>query len=268
MKIIVADDEPLALEDLEDAVRGEKPKAEIYAFSNPMEILSFARETACDIAFLDIDMGCMSGIDVAKQLKIWYPKINIIFVTAYSEYMHTAIKMRASGYVTKPVTKEDVRDELGNLRNPVIQNEKDKLTVRCFGNFDVFVDGHSLKFERNKTKEMLAYLVDRRGSSVTSGELRAVLWEGVSNDKNTGTYLQILKKDLISTLKREGFTDVLVTSWNQYAIDTQKIVCDYYDFLAGKPEGIRAYNGEYMSQYSWGEVEKAHLEEKIDKNED
>lgn len=262
MKIIVADDEELSLEDLMGIVKDVEPQAQVYGFSDPAEVVEFTKEEKCDIAFLDIDMGYMSGIEVAKELKILHPKINIIFVTAYSEYMHTAIKMRASGYLTKPATKDDVIEELKNLRNPIVLEEEDKLVAKCFGTFDVFVDGKSLDFERSRTKEMLAYLIDRRGNAVTSGELRAVLWEDADTDKNTGTYLQILKKDLISTLMKVGLEDVLVTSWNKYAINTEKISCDYYDFLEDKPEGVRAYNGEYMSQYTWAEVENVVLQRK------
>lgn len=261
MRIITADDEPLALESLTEAVKEAVPEEEIHEFSNPEKLLEFAGSTLCDVAFLDIDMGFMSGIEVAKKLKIWNPAINIIFVTAYSEYMYTAIKMRVSGYLTKPVTREEVKEELENLRNPVRMPAEHRLQAKCFGTFDVFVEGKSLSFERSKTKELLAYLIDRRGNAVTSGEIRAVLWENAPNDKTTGTYLQILKKDLVSALKREGVEDVLKLSWNKYAIDSGKISCDYYDYLDDKPEGVHAYNGEYMSQYSWGELANAILQD-------
>lgn len=266
MKIVIADDEEPALEELTEIVKEERPQDEIVSFKSPKELMEFAQNTEVDVAFLDIDMGSMSGMEAARQIKVWYPQVNIIFVTAYSQYMHSAIKMRASGYLTKPATREDVREELENLRNPVRMPATHRLQAKCFGTFDVFVEGKSLSFQRSKTKELLAYLIDRRGNAVTSGELRAVLWENASNDKSTGTYLQILKKDLISTLKEVGAGDVLDVSWNKYAIDTEQISCDYYDFLKGEPEGIHAYNGEYMSQYSWGEVENAVLQEKATKN--
>lgn len=53
---------------------------------------------------------------------------------------------------------------------------------------------------------------------------------------------------------------MFVESRGKDAIVPEKISCDYYDYLDDKPEGIRAYNGEYMSQYSWGELnQKAFL---------
>lgn len=263
MRILAADDESFVLKELVKTIKEVKPEAEVKAFLEPEEVLDYARKNPCDVAFLDIEMGSMSGIEVAKQLKIWYPKINLIFVTGYDEYMAEAFKLHASGYVQKPVTKEAIKAELEELRTPVIPQEKNKLVARCFGTFDVFVNGKSLKFSRSKTKEMLAYLIDRRGSGVTSGELRAVLWKEAETDQNTGIYLQKLKKDLIEVLKEAGVEDVFRTSWNQYAIDPDKISCDYYDYMENKASGIQAYSGEYMAQFSWGEMKRAILKKEL-----
>lgn len=254
MKIIVADDEILALKQLVSVIKETEPEAEITPFQKPEELLNYVREHSCDVAFLDVEMGSMTGIEVAKQLKTWHPKVNLIFVTGYGEYAQKAIKLRASGYLMKPATVEEIREELDNLRNPMNVDDN-RLAARCFGTFDVFWKGKSIDFERNKTKEMLAYLIHRKGSSVTSGELRAVLWKDAKTDENTRSYLSKVQKDLVSTLKRLGLEDVLNITWGKYAVNTARISCDYYDYLNDKPEGVRAYNGEYMSQYSWGEAQ-------------
>ncbi len=57
MRIIIADDEPLMLKDLERVVRSVRPKDEIHTFSDGMELLQFAMENPCEVAFLDIRMG-------------------------------------------------------------------------------------------------------------------------------------------------------------------------------------------------------------------
>lgn len=254
MKIIAADDETFALKALADAIRQAAPDAELHTFDDPEDVLGYAKEHPCDVAFLDVRMGEISGIDVAKQLKVWYPKVNIVFVTGYDNYMDKAIRLHVSGYMTKPATKEAVAAELDNLLNPIQPVYENVLVARCFGNFEVYVNGQSVVFEKSKTKELLAYLIDRRGASVTSGELRTVLWADVQTDENTHSYLSKLKKDLTDTLGRLGVADVFVSSWNRYAINPDEIVCDYYSYLNGEPEGIKAYNGEYMSQYSWADL--------------
>ncbi|MDD5949982.1 MAG: response regulator, partial [Lachnospiraceae bacterium] len=73
MRIIAVDDEPYALEELVEAIKKAEPEAEVYDFMDPAEALAFAKEQSCDVAFLDVDMGYTSGIEVAKQLKLWYP---------------------------------------------------------------------------------------------------------------------------------------------------------------------------------------------------
>lgn len=262
MRIIAADDEPLALKALERAIRQAGPQEELYTFTEPEEVLEYAKTHSVQVAFLDIEMGTMSGIEVAKQLKIWYPKINIVFVTGYNDYMADAIRLRMSGYVEKPVTKEKIQIELEDLKYPQIEQittgEK-KLTARCFGTFDVFVNGQHLEFGKEKAKEMLAYLIDRRGSAVTTGELRSVLWQNAENDNNTRAYLSKAKKDLKDVLKKAGVEDIFLEFRRKYAIDPTKIKCDYYDYLDDNPDGVRAYNGEYMMPYDWGEIQNVIL---------
>ena len=245
MNILAADDEELGCRQLVRAIEEVAPNENLMAFQDSNELLKYARNHPCDVAFLDVEMGSISGLEIAKQLKLWYPKVNIVFVSGYNQYMEKAFKLRVSGYIMKPVKKEDIKEELEGLRIPVLLVNKDILVAKCFGTFDVFVNGTSLKFKRSKAKEMLAYLIDRRGNAVTSGELRAILWEDVNTDHNTGVYLQLIKRDLIRTLKEIGQEDIFITSRNKYAINPELISCDYYDYLNNKPAGIR------MEQYQW-----------------
>lgn len=127
----------MALEMTCEAVREVCPKANIYPFSKPSRLLEFAKETRCKIAFLDICMRGVSGIDVAKQLKEIIPDINIIFVTGYDEYTKDAMATHASGYIEKPVTAGKVRKETEDLRYHCRAKEP-RLKIQCFGNFEVY----------------------------------------------------------------------------------------------------------------------------------
>ena len=108
MRILCLDDEALALKMLEMCVKKVKPDADVAAFDDWEDLLADAEKNGCDVAFLDIHMRGMTGVEVAKRLKELNPKMNIIFVTGFSEYKADAMDMRASGYIMKPVTKEDV----------------------------------------------------------------------------------------------------------------------------------------------------------------
>jgi two-component SAPR family response regulator len=199
-------------------------------------------------------MAGMNGIALAKKLKDLIPKINIIFVTAYSEYATEAFELYPSGYVLKPVTKEAAEREIENLRHPLEQKGGANLYVQTFGNFEVFSNGAPLKFRYSKSKELLAYLIDRNGAAVNTNQLCAVLWEEKQESKNMKTYLRKLVSDLMKTLREAGADDIIQKRYNNFAVVPDKIDCDSYGFMKGDPKCINAYKGQYMFQYSWAEM--------------
>ena len=248
MKILLVDDEELQLIRLEKVLRKLLPDSELLCYSNPKKAYDENIENNIDIAFLDIEMPVINGILLAKKFKKINPKINIIFVTAYNDYALQAYNIHASGYVMKPVNENKIKAELDELRHiPDIKDKNEKLLqVKCFGNFEVFKCGVPLKFHRQKSKELLAYLIDREGASVNMNELNAVLWD---EDKNS--YLRNLISDLSETLKEVGASDVFIKKHNECYIDISKIDCDAYEYKNNNPDAIRMYRGEYMIQYPW-----------------
>lgn len=262
MRIIAVDDEKIALEALTSAIGKADENAEVISFRKVAEALEYVESNGVDVAFLDIEMRQMSGIELAKKLKLANPHINIIFATGYADYRGDAFEMHASGYITKPVTADKIRAELDNLRFPVVENGsmppiggKKRMYCQTFGNFEVFVDGRPVEFKYDKTKELLAYLVDR-AAVCTTAEIMTALWE----DENHDSYFRNLKKDLIEGLEAVGCKDVLVNQWGKLGIIPDMIDCDCYDWKKGIPSAINAFRGEYMAQYSWGEFLRGFFE--------
>lgn len=66
--------------------------------------LEWAKDTRPDVAFLDIQLRGMTGIQLAEKLKEMYPDLPIVFVTGYREYAFDAIQLHVAGYLLKPVT--------------------------------------------------------------------------------------------------------------------------------------------------------------------
>ncbi|MBR3538585.1 MAG: response regulator [Eubacterium sp.] len=254
MRILCLDDEELALRMLEICVREVKPDAEVEGFDDQDDLLESAEKNGCDVAFLDIHMRGMTGVEVAKRLKEINPKMNIIFVTGFSEYKGDAMDMKASGYIMKPVTKEEVAEELDNLRFPIVPKKNVKLRVQCFGNFDVFLpNGEHVRFERSKAKEVFAYLVHRHGSSCTLREIFAVIFEDEPYEKKLQNLLQTYIYAMIKSLKEIGAEDVIVRSYNALAVNTDLLDCDYYRFKELDPGAVNSYESEYMNQYEWAD---------------
>ena len=254
MKIIAVDDERIALEGLLDMIGEAAPTAELNGFEYPEDALAFVDENDCNIAFLDVEMAGMSGVELAEQLKRRNPDINIIFATGFEEYRKEAYDLHASGYLTKPITVEKVKRELSDLRRPITKNVR--LRVQAFGNFEVFVDETPIAFKYSKTKELFAYLIDRKGALCTLAEMQAVLFEDGSSHES---YMKSLRRDLLGILTLLGCEDVVVQQRGKLGIIPDRVECDYYDWCDGKRKGI-LWQGEYMAQYSWSEYTAGVLE--------
>ena len=254
MNSLVVDDKQLAVNAVVRIVITLDPEGTCEGVRTADAALEYVRTHAVDVAFLDVEMPQMTGLELAKRIKDVRPNVNIIFVTAYEEYAFEAHKLYASGYLLKPVKEEDVRAALENLRHPVQLEKTDKLQVRCFGNFDVFMNDQPLRFKRTKSKEMLAYLIDRRGSRCTIGELVSVLWRDDAHSPSRRTQVRNLISDLRNALKDAGAEDVIVRGRDEIAIVPESVDCDYYRFLDGDPYAVNLYRGAYMSQYSWVEM--------------
>ena len=244
MKILLVDDEELQLIRLENACKKVIPDSEFFSFTNPLKVVE--SNVNFDLAFLDIEMPGLNGIQLAKKLKSINPKIKIIFVTAYNNYALDAYRLHASGYITKPVNENKIKAEIDELDNVINLKSEKKLQVKCFGNFEIFHNGSPVKFSYQKSKEVFAYLIDREGSSINVNELNAILWE-----EDHKSYLRNLIADIKQSLKSIDCDDVFVKKFNGYSIDVNKIDCDAYEYKKDNPDAVRLYRGEYMIQYPW-----------------
>ena len=256
MIAIAVDDEILMLGALVKAIKASPDITDVTQFSSCEDALEFVKENLVDIAFLDINMRGMGGLALAQNIISLCPDCKIVFCTGYEEYAVSAFKLHVSGYLLKPVSAEDVQGEIDNIKG-VRQKEK-PLTVKCFGNFEVYAKGKKLTFKRSKTKELFAFLIDRNGAGVTVGEIGVALWENDEAQKNQN-YIHQLFRDLRQTLDAVGIGEIFERNNYLYSIKPEKIDCDYFDYLKnGKPDFL----GEYMSQYSWAEETSGLLWEK------
>ena len=250
MNLLLVDDEKLALEALNKAVLGVLPEGNVHSFQKARLALECAEENKIDIAFLDIDMPVISGLEMANKLQQINSNTNIIFVTGFSEYALDAFNVYASGYLTKPVTAEALKGAVNHLRYPIISK---RVRFQCFGNFEVYCDNKLVQFSLNKTKELLAYLVDRNGAECRKNEIIAALFEDNFNTE----YYKKLRKDLIDTFTSLGIVETIGISRGGLAINKELVECDYYDYL-GKKQG--KIPKEYMTQYSFAEKTFASLQ--------
>lgn len=256
MNIIAVDDERYQLEALEQAVNKVEPDAKLVTFRKSREALEYAKDNNIDVALLDIEMPILTGVELAKELKKINPRVNIIFCTGYDEYALEAMQIKASGYLLKPIKASELENELNNLRHEVKVESQAKIYAQCFGNFQLYINGSAIEFKFDMSKEIVAYLVDKKGSMCSNNEIISELWE---DDGNHKSYFQDLRKDIKDTLREAGAPNLVEFGWGKMRIDTEQFQCDYYDWIEGKASGINAYTGDYMSSYTWAEKTNASL---------
>lgn len=122
MTVVCVDDHSILLNGLAESVKQILPDANVNAFVSANAALAFVKKNGCDILICEIELYDMSGITLAKQIKKLNPKVNIIFHTVCGEREHAreALSVKASGYLVKPATREQLESELKNLRYSVL----------------------------------------------------------------------------------------------------------------------------------------------------
>ncbi len=116
--VIMVDDSRVILTEGLAVLEEAMPNATITGFIWPLEALEYAKMNQIALAVLDIELGTASGLDLCRELLKINPRTNVVFLTAYADYSLDAWKTKASGFLLKPLTLEDVKEQLKMLRYP------------------------------------------------------------------------------------------------------------------------------------------------------
>lgn len=247
MKALCVDDEPLLLRSLQKAVESSPDIKEAFAFGDEREALFWAENNPFDIAFLDIELTSMDGIELARKLKEIKPECSVVFCTGHSEYAMRAFGVHASGYILKPVVAEDVQKEIDYIKGGSAPGQT-LVTARLYGHAAFFAkDGSRIAFRRRKTLELFALLVHFRGAPLRADEICFYMWKDsdVMLEQNR-QYLWKLMGDLRTALANAGAPEVLVHRSGGYSVDMSAVRADLtgrgslpylqdFDWAAGGP---------------------------------
>lgn len=275
-RAIIVDDEPAAIGKLEKMLLETEGMRIIGTFTDPVAALEFVQQNQTDIAFLDIEMPKLTGIELADRLMDIQNTINIVFVTAYSEYAVDAFRCHALDYLLKPVEKERLHMTISRLSYiaalPVLSPHR--VTVNCFGRLTVTIDGQPLKFRTSKAEELFAYLVDNNGQPVHRNHIMDAFWNDYDGDRALilfNTTLHYLKKAFLQF----GVKLSVIHHRGSYSLDMSGIECDAVLFRnkADKlkkisNENVKAfedamdlYTGGYLEQneYDWAHQKRMDI---------
>ncbi|UKS27097.1 response regulator [Paenibacillus sp. HWE-109] len=280
-RVVIVEDEKPILE-LMKVLIGRNPHYTIIgAFSNPLEALASMPELKPDIAFLDVEMPKINGLELAQRMNDMAGTTKIIFTTAYKEYALDAFKVYAFDYILKPVTPaaiERITTRLMKLEHPPVPVEQKarQSAIRCFGSLEVRnSEGALVRWPTKKTEELFAYFLCYPGQEINKWHLADMLWPEMLEDRashNLHNTIYRLKKLL---KEQEIGLDILKTN-DGYMIDTLGMTYDLLEFqmsevtsIDGTPDKERAerlfslYRGPLLERkdYLW----KTQLEESYGK---
>ncbi|MGN0465919.1 MAG: response regulator [Lachnospiraceae bacterium] len=114
IKILIADDQNLIRQSLEIVLNAHSDFQVTDAVENGKEVIRAVRRERPDIILMDIRMPEMDGVQCTKILKENYPDIKIIILTTFDddEYVFSALKYGASGYLLKGISMDELKDAI------------------------------------------------------------------------------------------------------------------------------------------------------------
>ena len=123
--IILVDDNKAIIADSLFVLEEVLPNAVIMGFNQPRKAIEYAKGNRIDLAFLDIELGTSSGLDLCRALLEINPCTNVVYLTAFPDYALDAWNTNACGFMVKPLTPESIRRQMKKLRFPFSMGDPD-----------------------------------------------------------------------------------------------------------------------------------------------
>lgn len=272
-KAILLDDEENAVDILEvvlsetGAIMVQSKFTEPHLFLQEIELLK-KRGQLPDVVFIDIEMPEMNGLEVAEQLRETAGQVEVVFVTAYSEYAVKAFELYSMDYLLKPVNAkrmEKTLERLSLLHSSADRRlQKEDVRIQSLGDFIVHYGSgpKRLRWRTEKVKELCAYLLHHAGRGVSTHELIEELFPEGDSEKakvhfyTSMSYLRKAWKDI-------GYPNVIQKSSDGYSFHLDDARWDYrdaeklLDAISGVPVPdfrdverlMKGYRGDYLALY-------------------
>lgn len=270
LKAIIVDDERPAIRELQYLLVDYEEIEVIGVYTDPVKALKEIEENKPQIAFLDINMPQMNGIDLACAITDSHPDINIVFTTAYDNYAVEAFELHALDYLLKPIYKDRLEKTIQRIikKNKKSSNSAGRrIIIKCFGTFQIGWEGEEpIKWRTEKTKELFAYLLTNKEKNVTKYQIIDAVWPDVDPEKAehqlyNGIYY------IRKTLKEYGIPKENVFLKGNYCLSLVNVHFDYafineYIHLGIRTLTLRVlqrleeeYSGNYFEGYDWQWIE-------------
>ncbi|GAA4714008.1 response regulator [Brevibacillus fulvus] len=234
LNVILVDDEKPGLDLLYKMIRDQTDFQVAGAYTKPSEALAAASALRPHVAFLDIEMPGMNGLELAEKLTELHPGMEVVMVTAFNEYAVQAFRVNAIDYLLKPVSPDEMIRCARKLKSRLtVQTQSEsqwEAQTVGFGGFEVLAGDRlePIHFPTAKVEELLAFLYVHRLTGASKWTICEQLWPMFSPERaeqNLHTTVYRLRKLLAEyrmpfELKQQ-LGNYRLTGWNH---------CDFIEF--------------------------------------
>ena len=223
----------------------------VSGFRDAADVLNWDELQFVDLLMLDTDLPEIDGIKLAAMLRKRFTRLPIIFLTTNARCALEAYSVHPFSYLLKPLDKKTLDTQLNQLLLSRAAVDVPHILVQTFGTFAITVDGRTVHFERARSKELLALLVDRRGGEVSRKVAFTEMWDDREYDAKAQNYFNVIVNSLRYTLNDYGISEIFEMSGGFLRIRPELIDCDLYRYLRGDPQAEASFRGAYLYGYSW-----------------
>jgi two-component SAPR family response regulator len=264
MKVILVDDELPLLNEIERLLTVYADLEIVGSYTDPLEALKEVEIKQPELAFLDIEMRTINGLELAERLLERNAKLDILFVTAYNQYAVEAFEINAIDYILKPIRPERLQKAVERIRSKRgIPQEPEILRIQFFGKFGIYLGREAIKWRRSKPRELLAYFLANVGIWLDKYKICDDLWPDSNPDqalRNLQTAVWAIRK----CLRENGITVAAIVYANDsYFLELKESQWDVrrYDEVfcqftkTGSPvaghEAAALYTEDYLAYEDW-----------------
>ncbi|WP_026582869.1 response regulator [Bacillus sp. J33] len=275
IRTILVDDEELSLLTLEKKLQ-DFPEVEVFRrYTSHERLLSDLKNKPIDAAFLDIEMGEINGLQLAREILSIHPYTQIVFVSGHANYAVNAFELDSIDYLLKPVTAKRLEKTINRLKSNLktsksktqADSNEPRIKICCFSKLQIFFDGKPIRFKTAKSKELFAFLLINMGSYIHRDIIIEKIWPG-HDYKNAKTYLHTSLSYLRKLLSEWGCPEAISFLNQSYCLLLDSIYFDAKEFnrlaklaLSGNQpdykaldQAIELYKGAFLEEdgYEWG----------------
>ncbi|HHW38054.1 MAG TPA: response regulator [Bacillales bacterium] len=288
IQAIIVDDEELSLISLEKKLLEFPDIKVVKTYTNHEHVLTDIKKEIIDVAFLDIELVNVSGLDLAEAILSIQPSIHIVFVTAHMEYAVQAFEINSADYLLKPVISKRLQKTIHRLmeKKSVTKTQEtgigssanSPLTIKCFSELQVFQNEQLVHFKTAKMKELFGYFLTYLGTYIKRDILIDHLWPD-EDYKKSKIHLHTCLSHLRKLLDELGYSNCITFANQSYSLTLEPIHCDVIEFeksiqyltasqkidIQHIEKSIDLYTGTYMelNGYQWAQAKSQEYHQQM-----